>query len=972
MVSKLIGIKDLFFLFFFSILLLCQFLLGETYLGIVTGGAFIVLVCFFVRELDWNQLKYQSNIFVISVWLLYLFFLCVSAFFTHNLPLSLQSIFFSGIYFIVFVFFLLVSSNFLNKSFLFLILILIGGVLFVISTLVRLNLEWAIHLPGMNFIYETYGHNHIASYIILINPIIFLLNFKKIPQNREEKKYFDKFEKHKFLYLYVFFNLLLLTTFARVAILIGFFQLSYVFIFLHSFNKRASVIKLQTSFDRITLFFLGILFIGIIAFKLFFSVVQIIQPSFVCPFPSLQNKLCKNLDKDLRSEYWREAFQGVKNYPLTGYGPGTFQLISSKYRATSYAFTTFSHNSFLQVFSESGIFTGVFFILLFVSIFLVVLSHARRNLQPFSEQSFLLVALLSTSIDSFFDFSWSFSALFLVVVILIAIILRGTRNTQSKKMNDIHLKHGLLMISTITCIFIFAYSILFLLNESLLSQRKFSTAFQIFPYYFYQRKAFLTSQSLTPEQTTFFQQIYRSDSETYVLTDDVGTAVNSIQDNNTLFILDPWKLVFFSTQDLRDFKKMGLNQDTVFNLAQFVIFAEKNTHGQNLTFEQKKILANKTLYFADELLLSGQAELAGKLYVLSHALVHFSIQDHEYKLQHVTGLELEQFLTQLNQIPADNFGIQNRVYAQKYWELAKWQFDQNEFEKTSLSLHRAIDISPGTAHLIWPDISRMIQEKMNVSKTNKDLDSAKKSLAIWSDTRQLMLKKAGYIDDKYQVMLASSLIQVGNETVHIDFDYLLENYKTALSINPWIFNSKTGHFLDVESVESIKSEDAQKYFDSFENYYPKINEGRKAKSYQLLLYLCLHLYEQGNLEGVKKYLALAEFFKLSDNTSLDLFIRQLETQAEESLQKNNPEETVMILRFMNVLKPNDFWITQQLGNYFLSVGDKAEMEVEYSKCVSEFPGSHQDCLHQGYSDKDRFKKVGEIIKGEKTWQQVFQ
>jgi len=47
----------------------------------------------------------------------------------------------------------------------------------------------------------------------------------------------------------------------------------------------------------------------------------------------------------MRLNYWRDTLRIIKSHPLTGVGPGNFNLITSHY----------AHNSYLQIWAKMGI-----------------------------------------------------------------------------------------------------------------------------------------------------------------------------------------------------------------------------------------------------------------------------------------------------------------------------------------------------------------------------------------------------------------------------------------------------------------------------------------------------------------------------------------------------------------------------------------------------------------------------------------
>ena len=97
----------------------------------------------------------------------------------------------------------------------------------------------------------------------------------------------------------------------------------------------------------------------------------------------------------MRFNYWKETLELIKQFPLTGVGPGNFNLQHSR----------FTHNSFLQIWAELGIITLIGFIWLNLQIFI---SAIKKILQ---RQSSIQYAALMAScsiflIHNLIDFSF--------------------------------------------------------------------------------------------------------------------------------------------------------------------------------------------------------------------------------------------------------------------------------------------------------------------------------------------------------------------------------------------------------------------------------------------------------------------------------------------------------------------------------------------------------------------------------------
>lgn len=118
----------------------------------------------------------------------------------------------------------------------------------------------------------------------------------------------------------------------------------------------------------------------------------------------------------MRLNYWHDTFQIIRAYPLTGIGLGNFDLYSSRY----------SHNSYLQIWAEMGIFGLAFFVSIIFCSIKIGLEKIKEN--PNNTQA---VALLCASsaflIHNLVDFT-----LFLPEVSIIWFVLLGLLGNKSK------------------------------------------------------------------------------------------------------------------------------------------------------------------------------------------------------------------------------------------------------------------------------------------------------------------------------------------------------------------------------------------------------------------------------------------------------------------------------------------------------------------------------------------------------------
>lgn len=107
-----------------------------------------------------------------------------------------------------------------------------------------------------------------------------------------------------------------------------------------------------------------------------------------------------------RLENYKEAIQGIIDYPFLGVGIGNWKILSIKYanyRMESYEVPKHTHNDFLQI----GVETGILGLLIFISIFISILAVIIKEIISRDDKLLpliLFLCLVVYLVDSFFNF----------------------------------------------------------------------------------------------------------------------------------------------------------------------------------------------------------------------------------------------------------------------------------------------------------------------------------------------------------------------------------------------------------------------------------------------------------------------------------------------------------------------------------------------------------------------------------------
>lgn len=382
------GSQAIYFLIFFCLLFLLL-IFGETTLGIPLFGLLALLELFFIREVKFERVSQ----FILPI---YLFGALVGITFlslltTISIPLTVNAAIFYALSYLVFVFTLLRNPRWLTTSAMAIgvstLAVCLGALTFLYTAVPQLS----SYLPSTTLLTAMYGHNQAA--------VLFLLALPLLWWTAEEKKSWLA----RLGIVFVFGSLLL--TFARLGIVLG--------------VTEVGVLWFTTADKKLKKLGAGLLFLSfgvLLAVSLAWSLVM--TTSGDCPYPVFQAQLCKPLHQELRPEYWRQALQALIQRPLTGWGGGTFSLVSLRLQSREGLYSGYAHNELLQAFTEYGLLGGLLFLVFF---FWIIRKGLYQLRFPHQRLSFCFaLAVLAVILESFFNFSLHLIGLWLLFLIVTA------------------------------------------------------------------------------------------------------------------------------------------------------------------------------------------------------------------------------------------------------------------------------------------------------------------------------------------------------------------------------------------------------------------------------------------------------------------------------------------------------------------------------------------------------------------------
>lgn len=848
------------------IYLLLLLLMGESYLQYVLWGLGSVFGIFTIFKWgDWQQInKYP---FILIGWILFFLSLIISTVFTQSIPLSISQLSFYSFEIIIF-FTILTLPKQIKASYLLVTLLLTTWTITFLSIFFQFFPNLAELLPGMNILYATYGHNHLAAILLLALPISwwFAINKKNDFENIIPKSVFQ--------FLPVFFSIALLLSFGRTAVLIGFIELIIIKLVLN--KQKTSIPKKLKKTQK----FIEILFILVLLAKIFLSATDILKPDFSCPVPYFEKQLCKSVSTEPRPLYWSQAIEIIKEFPITGSGPKTFGITSTRYQQNPDIDTSYAHNAFLETYSELGIVGGTIFMSLMLGMLISTTNlkqvksliksilHPRKKLDKKISWQFLTwLAIVSIYIDILFDFDWSFSGVFAFTLILLAIMLReqnhynDNNSSKSKAINkfqkkikkifkQIFIKSLLMVIASIPIIFSFIY----LGVELKIYQKNTQQAFEFFPYFHWHRKIYETQLPETNYER--FLEIYKNHPEAYsFFIKKEKDLEKKAQLQQQLFILEPWEQLEKSNIDYYiSHEKWDLAQLEIEKLYELRKISLEKDFSWIFTHKDLEKLSSDSLKLADVILLE-KPLLAASFYKQAQEIDEWAWDKHS---SIVLTLDLtnnpEKQLEFMRNFPNEKnefWGQYKDQYSIKYLKIIEYFLENGGLEKYFLNepTSKSSD-NKQTSNKIITDIENIlsttdwltwetwvITSKIYTTQINKNSSFVEKQQRLVQDWYEIWevcknIENTKQNNEKYllnyehSLNLSKSLINVGNNIItssHSEENIIDKNYKKADKIIPWILESEKLWFDYPDIIEKVLGSKNTIYLENYQQFFKESN-----------------------------------------------------------------------------------------------------------------------------------------------------
>jgi O-antigen ligase len=371
-------------------------------------------------------------------------------------------------------------------------------------------------MPLMNVLYSTYGHSHLADFLLFVLPIAVFVVIEK--QNQRTQTTLGVLLVGFFL------------TFARGAWML--FGLFFLIVLLRRPPKEKRALLLPSAAAA------GVALVGLMVLQVFSSTPWGRQlPGWI----SRQTKK-PPIVSDVRIGYWKQAVDAIGERPWFGSGPGTFYLQSRRLQEAPNSYSWFAHSFPLEQFVEVGV-VGAIPLLLFViaSMWWIYKKTSRDSAhgplcRPLWWGAVLVLA------QSLFDFNLNYLYLWLLLWATLGILSGATRKIESnerRKLRWTRVFHWGLVG------FLFFYYGSWIVSKLFISAGNNSTkAFLVAPYQRETTLAFLAKQKAAGSQLSSVEKnlimyFYQKDPDALLATAPLLDVPTAVRLYTTSFALDP-------------------------------------------------------------------------------------------------------------------------------------------------------------------------------------------------------------------------------------------------------------------------------------------------------------------------------------------------------------------------------------------------------------------------------------------------
>lgn len=618
------------------------------------------------------------------LWIVFLGALVVSSSQTTIIPNTIFGLIQQLIVFLVFFYALFVVNigKYLQKT----ISVLIGvSILLVgISAAFYLFPTLAEHLPLNNMIFPSFGHNHLAEWLILVLPLSWWRCFEK--------------KSVPYLAISLLFTVALWFSFGRIAIALGLIELLLVILVVYSF-QNTQISRLVKGFVLATL--LG--FVGLLA------VVFVIRPSspLICQHTYLQKLLCKPVAHEDRTIYWSQAIAIWQERPLLGTGLGTFYDSDLKHVQRVGYQSAFAHNSVLHMLAETGLVGTVPFVVLVLVSLVTAAKVTIRSNKPIAY--ILLISLCLSFLNSLLDFSWSINTIYAGFFLLLALVVSmglsqsEHRVTKRSKPGAVRVI-AVLIVVTAGSLVVGSY-----FAGSVLYRLQYRTGVKILPLelsqYFKHFRDQYVERTIGESEVARKQlfSVFHNDFEVLIqLMVHAESASEKSEYLNRLLDLNPWYgYSFFDADEYEAANGLERTVARTDDLLAFIL-ARTNSLRSSDYYDANKRFAEQLLTVADHLFTQGKYQKAGQYYQYAQQMDRWILHSHTpvFDQADLSADQIE-FVLALDTSSPAYFGQYQSEYGTYAQALLMAQLSSGNSQAAPELFRIALHLTPWSEYDIW-------------------------------------------------------------------------------------------------------------------------------------------------------------------------------------------------------------------------------------------------------------------------------
>ncbi len=698
--------KQLLFYFVFVVLHILLLIFGLPHHAYYLYGiiaAFIITFWAFRSEIEWQSAsQYRLQI---ALYALYIIGVAITTLTSKSVPISIEALVIQLFIFLYFIFFLLLKKTFFPLNLLFKFSVFIPVIFILFSVLFLVIPGIGSLLPALNILYPTYGHNHLNSLILIFFPFVFgnaILSKKK---------------------LYVLMTCILLVglvlSFGRTAFYITTLQIfSIVFLF-----RKSKILKSVAFLLIGSMLFVSALTLQPTIYSVIKNNPQVTSCAYFIP-EKMQKWLCKNFYTEFRISYWQQAIDALKDKPLYGYGPGTFSIISNKYRQLPNLKSLYAHNMYLEIFSESGVIVGSLFLLFIASLFYRAVKGLKnaKSLSPVIKKNstLLIIGALGMCLHATFDYDWHLPGLLAFTFFSFAVLssqnygIQAARHEYFPKL----IQKMSMTLGVILCIYSLLAGVAYMFTQN----HKEQLAYLIFPHSTVLFSDYMQSVTLTQSQKEALIRWHQNDTSAYTTSVQHSSAhlLSTLQLNS--LNTNPWYYL--------DSKKMTVSfeEATILRLINPRLIERAIQAGATEAWTREDL--SKQMYSFVQIAVEEQ-KIETALHLFETATMVWPLTLHKYAppLDFLdTSSAKCELLNKLTVYEDRYFGANQNYYARAYVSCIE-SLPEQYMSPTFLS--KVHDLDGAVAHELWYKLSSTWYQQVHMICSEKKCAEAEKITQQW-------------------------------------------------------------------------------------------------------------------------------------------------------------------------------------------------------------------------------------------------